>query len=103
MNCTSHHFACDCREALFAALKAELEDMKARLDMQAEGVFLAEHDENVRLHSELEAAKTSLAKAKAALEEILRFCHGGDPCGATENVRCRIFEHRIARDILEEL
>lgn len=30
-NCTTHHLACDCREAKFAAIEAERDAMKARL------------------------------------------------------------------------
>jgi hypothetical protein len=59
--CVTHHAACDCREAEFAKMKAELASVKIQL--------LGSHDVNIILMERLNKSEDKNEKLKTALKE----------------------------------
>lgn len=69
MTCTTHHHACDCREAEFTELKAENETLRRRLHDQA----LRTYDGLVEENARLQAAEQMYAQQTSQLiDEVKR-------------------------------
>ena len=60
-NCTTHHHACDCREAMFAEMLEACSDWMEWLDGDVSHPFAADHEDKM-----LAAMRAAIAKAIGA-------------------------------------